>query len=88
MKRASEFDFFELQIELQKKSYHNSCILTNAFLSNKLSIILISTKIEDTAMMHLLGSLFVEATVVGVVCIFFMILMVVAGIKQILKDRE
>ena len=39
-------------------------------------------------MMHLLGSLFVEATVVGVVCIFFMILMVVAGIKQILKDRE
>jgi hypothetical protein len=39
-------------------------------------------------MCQLLGTLFIEAAVVGVVCVFFLILMVVAGIKQILKDRE
>lgn len=35
-----------------------------------------------------LAQLFVEAAVVGIVCIIFLILMVVAGIRQILKDRE
>jgi len=34
----------------------------------------------------LAASLFVEAAVVGVVCIVFLILFVVAGIKQILQD--
>lgn len=34
----------------------------------------------------LAASLFVEAAVVGVVCIIFLILFVVAGIKQILSD--
>jgi len=34
----------------------------------------------------LAASLFVEAAVVGVVCIVFLILFVVAGIKQILND--
>lgn len=38
--------------------------------------------------MILLGSLFVEAAVVGIVCIVFLILFVVAGIKQILNDRD
>jgi len=39
--------------------------------------------------MHiLLGSLFVEAAVVGAVCLVFLILFVVAGIRQILKDRD
>jgi hypothetical protein len=37
---------------------------------------------------HLLGNLFVEAAVVGVVCIIFLILFVVAGIRQIYKNRE
>lgn len=32
------------------------------------------------------ASLFVEAAVVGVVCAVFLILFVVAGIKQILSD--
>lgn len=36
----------------------------------------------------ILADLFVEATVVGIVCIVFLILFVVAGIRQILKDRE
>lgn len=39
-------------------------------------------------MMNLIvaASLFVEAAVVGVVCLVFLILFVVAGIKQILSD--
>lgn len=37
---------------------------------------------------HLLGGLIVEASVVGIVCIVFLILFVVAGIKQILSDRD
>jgi hypothetical protein len=39
--------------------------------------------------MHpLLANLFVEATVVGIVCIFFLCLFVVAGVRQILHDRD
>lgn len=34
----------------------------------------------------LAASLFVEAAVVGIVCIIFLILFIVAGIKQILSD--
>lgn len=36
----------------------------------------------------LLAGLFVEATVVGIICIIFLALFVVAGIRQILRDRE
>lgn len=36
----------------------------------------------------LFGSLFIEAAAVGVVCAVFLILMVVAGIRQIMKDKE
>ena len=36
----------------------------------------------------ILGSLFVEAAVVGVVCVVFLLLFVVAGIKQIMSDRD
>lgn len=36
----------------------------------------------------LAAGLFVEAAVVGIVCIVFLILFVVAGIRQILKDDE
>lgn len=35
----------------------------------------------------MLASLFTETTVVGIICIFFLILFVVAGIRQILKDQ-
>jgi hypothetical protein len=38
--------------------------------------------------MILLATLFVEAAVVGIVCLVFLILFVVAGIRQIIKDRE
>lgn len=39
--------------------------------------------------MQFLGAgLFVEAAVVGIVCIIFLILFVVAGIKQILSEDE
>lgn len=36
----------------------------------------------------ILADLFVEASVVGIVCIVFLVLFVVAGIKQILSDRD
>jgi hypothetical protein len=36
----------------------------------------------------MLLSLFVEAAVVGIVCIIFLILFVVAGIRQMIKDKE
>ncbi len=36
----------------------------------------------------LAAGLFVEAGVVGIVCLIFLILFVVAGIRQILKDRD
>jgi len=39
-------------------------------------------------MHNVLAQLFVEAAVVGIVCLIFLILFVVAGIRQILKDRE
>jgi len=35
-----------------------------------------------------LADLFIEATVVGIVCFVFLILFVVAGIRQIMKDRD
>ncbi len=36
----------------------------------------------------MLLSLFVEAAVVGIVCIIFLILFVIAGIRQILKEKD
>ncbi len=38
--------------------------------------------------MFYLANLFVEAAVVGVVCIIFLALMVVSGIRQILHDKD
>lgn len=34
------------------------------------------------------GSLYTEAAVVGIVCVVFLILFVVAGVRQILKERD
>ncbi len=34
------------------------------------------------------ANLFVEASVVGVVCVIFLLLFIVAGIRQILKDKN
>ena len=39
-------------------------------------------------MTSMLANLFIEAAVVGIVCIVFLILFVVAGIRQILKNKE
>lgn len=39
-------------------------------------------------MTSILADLFVEASVVGVVCIIFLCLFVVAGVRQILKDKD
>lgn len=39
-------------------------------------------------MSYILADLFIEAAVVGVVCFVFLILFVVAGIRQILKDKD
>lgn len=36
----------------------------------------------------MLLSLFVEAGVVGIICIIFLILFVVAGVRQMLKNRD
>lgn len=38
--------------------------------------------------MVFLANLFIEAAVVGIVCIIFLILFVVAGIRQIYKNNE
>jgi hypothetical protein len=38
--------------------------------------------------MVLFGSANTEATVVAIVCIVFLLLFVVAGVRQIIKDRE
>lgn len=38
--------------------------------------------------MIIFGSLFIEAAVVGIVCLVFLILFVVAGIRQAKKDEE
>lgn len=35
-----------------------------------------------------LGALFVEAAVVGIICFIFLILFVVAGIRQIMKEED
>lgn len=37
---------------------------------------------------HFLANLFIEAAVVGIVCLVFLILFVVAGIRQIIKNKE
>jgi hypothetical protein len=36
----------------------------------------------------ILADLFIEATMVGIICGIFLILFVVAGIRQILRDRD
>jgi hypothetical protein len=36
----------------------------------------------------LLLSLFMEAGVVGVICIIFLLLFIVSGIRQVLKERD
>jgi len=35
-----------------------------------------------------LANLYTEANVVAIVCVIFMLLMVVSGIRQILKDKD
>lgn len=39
-------------------------------------------------MFSTLAALFVEVTVVGIVCFVFLVLFVVAGVRQILKNKE
>lgn len=36
----------------------------------------------------ILADLFIEATVVGIVCAIFLILFVIAGIRQAMKDKN
>lgn len=36
----------------------------------------------------MLLSLFVEAGVVGIVCVIFLVLFVVAGVRQMIKNKE
>jgi O-antigen ligase len=36
----------------------------------------------------MLLSLFIEAGVVGVICIIFLILFVVAGVRQMIKEKD
>lgn len=38
--------------------------------------------------MNLLANLFIEAAVVGIICIIFLILFVVAGIRQMIKEQD
>ncbi len=36
----------------------------------------------------MLGNLFVEAAVVGIVCVVFLVLFIVSGVRQYLKNRD
>jgi hypothetical protein len=45
-------------------------------------------KLYGKEVMDMLGTLYIEAAVVGIICLVFLLLFVVAGIRQILKDRE
>ncbi len=36
----------------------------------------------------MLLTLFVEAAVVGIICVIFLILFVVAGVRQIMKEKD
>lgn len=36
----------------------------------------------------MLGNLFIEAAVVGVVCVVFLVLFVVSGVREYLKKRD
>lgn len=38
--------------------------------------------------MEILANLYIEAAMVGLVCLVFLILFVVAGIKQILSNKD
>ena len=38
--------------------------------------------------MNYLATLFVEAAVVGIICIIFLILFVVAGVRQMIKEER
>jgi hypothetical protein len=38
--------------------------------------------------MNYLATLFIEAAVVGIICFIFLILFVVAGIRQMLKEQD
>lgn len=44
--------------------------------------------IESFIHRTLFANLFLEAAVVGIVCLVFLILFVVAGIRQIIKDKK
>jgi hypothetical protein len=35
-----------------------------------------------------IAGLFVEASVVGIICLIFLVLFVVAGIRQIIKEQD
>ena len=45
-------------------------------------------KKDDYVMIHVFANLHTEAAVVGVVCIIFLILMVVAGVREIIKNKD
>jgi len=47
-----------------------------------------SNSFKEIWVMFPIAALFIEAAVVGIVCLFFLLLMVVAGVKQIFDDRE
>jgi hypothetical protein len=47
-----------------------------------------SIKIHQEIRMLILANLFVEAAMVGLVCLVFLILFVVAGIRQAMKDQD
>jgi len=40
------------------------------------------------AMTIYLGKLFIETAVVGIICVIFLALFIVAGIKQAFEDKE
>jgi len=36
----------------------------------------------------IVADLFIEASVIGIICIIFLLLFVIAGIKQIINDKD
>ena len=67
-------------------AYHSICILTTIFSHPKIATL--SGTSSGYFMTILLAYLEQEAAVVGAVCLVFLVLFVVAGIRQIYKEKD
>ena len=55
---------------------------------SKYRVLTTESRGEATMFQQILANIELEAMVVGVVCAVFLVLFVVSGVRQIMKDRE